>query len=240
MNEINERMDMIKLYDEFVPDVDLIEDIGMPSVIKSLKDNNINTIRQLLNLSYGEIMEFPKIGRKTIEDINQFIFEKYGVNVIDYSKYGLHDEYKSKVALKSIDSAQPLFEYGYNYYIIIRPTTEYSIICDTKYDVGFLKSDRVERHEWDTEESLRTRLLRSSQFIKLYRYDNFDDALEKAKHIFNYIRPLFFDVNFILNAVLFMDVSEWKTVKWIEVESDGNEGQIEKSGLVWEKWFDEW
>ena len=133
-----------------------------------------------------------------------------------------------------LDSTQILFEYGYNYEIIIKPTICHPI----KYDVGYLKGGRLERHMWDTEKSLQTRLLTSSQFIRLYRYDNFDDALEKAMYLAHYSRSFFFDANFV-DCVLFMDVSEWKTARLIKVESDGNEGQIDKSSIVWEKWFNE-
>ena len=104
--------------------------------------------------------------------------------------------------------------------------------------MGFLKGDRFSRHHilGTTEEVQRTKLLMLCQFIRLYRYDNFDDALEKAMYLAHYSRSFFFDANFI-SSILFMDGSEWKTAMLSKVESDGNEGQIEKSNLVWEKWF---
>lgn len=133
-----------------------------------------------------------------------------------------------------LDSTQIIFECGYSYQTIIKPTSDYP----TKYDVGFLKGDRFSYHHTlgADEEYMRTKLLTSCQFIRLYRYDNFDDALEKAMYLSHYSRSFFFDANFN-SCILYMDGSEWKTAMLSKVEFDGDEGQIDKSSLVWKKWF---
>lgn len=120
------------------------------------------------------------------------------------------DNLQIKLNKTGKEPVQPLFEEGYNYQVIINPV--YDNI--PRYEIGILKGTRFRILLGNSEEANQNEFLMSqNQYVKLYSYDNFDIAIDRAMHLLKQLIITYYDMNWLTDTILVLEVPKWKIVK---------------------------